>query len=269
MTYADTSTPREWHVVRRGSGRSLLLLHGIGGSWQSWLPVLDALAEQREVIAVDLPGFGDTPPLPGTLTFARLVDATVEFLEDNDLVGVDLVGSSMGARMVLELARRGVAGAVVSLDPGGFWQGWERTFFGTTIAASIRLIRAMQPVMPVITANVALRTAMFAQLSPRPWNLSPTVLLTEMRSYARSPSFDDLLADLVRSPMQEGVARGVLRKPMTIGWGRSDRVTLPQQALRAVAAFPDARLHWFERAGHLPMWDVPAETVRVILDTTS
>lgn len=247
----------------------MLLLHGIGGSWQSWTPVLDELAGQREVIAVDLPGFGDTPPLPGTLTFARLVDATVQFLEFNNLVGVDVAGSSMGARMVLDLARRGVVGAVVSLDPGGFWQGWERQFFGASIAASIRLIRALQPAMPAITANAALRTVMFAQLSPRPWDLSPAVLLTEMQNYARSPSFDDLLADLVKSPMQEGVAPGVLRKPLTIGWGRSDRVTLPRQAARAVARFPDARLHWFERAGHFPMWDTPAETARLILETTA
>ena len=39
-----------------------------------------------------------------------------------------MVGSSMGARLVLEMARRGRARAVVALDLGGFWKGWERTF---------------------------------------------------------------------------------------------------------------------------------------------
>ena len=257
------------HTVRRGTGKPLLLLHGIGGSWESWTPILDELAEQREVIAVDLPGFGDTPPLPAPLTFAALTDATVQYLHDNALTGVDVVGSSMGARLVLELARRGEVGAVVALDPGGFWQGWERALFGTSIALSIRLIRTLQPAMPAITTSAVGRTLMFAQLSPRPWDLSPSVLLTEMRNFAKSPSFDDLLADLVKSPMQEGIGRGVLQKPMVIGWGRSDRVTLPRQAARAIARFPDARMYWFERAGHFPMWDVPAETVRLILETTA
>lgn len=110
---------------------------------------------------------------------------------------------------------------------------------------------------------------MFAQLSPRPRDLPQSVLLTEMRNYARSPSFDELLADLVKSPMQEGIARGVHPKPVVIGWGRSDRVTLPRQAARAIARFPDARLHWFERSGHFPMWDEPEETVRLILQTTA
>lgn len=257
------------YTVRRGTGKPLLLLHGIGGSWQSWTPILDELTRHREVIAVDLPGFGDTPPLLAPLTFDALVDATVQYLRDNGLTGVDVVGSSMGARLVLELARRGEVGAVVALDPGGFWQGWERTFFGTSIAVSIRLIRALQPAMRAITGNAASRTVMFAQLSPRPWDLSPSVLLTEMRNYARSPSFDELLADLRKSPMQEGIARGGVQKPMVIGWGRRDRVTLPRQAARAIARFPDARLHWFERSGHFPMWDEPVETVRLILQTTA
>lgn len=46
-----------------------------------------------------------------------------------------MVGRSLGARLVLEMARRGRAGSVIVLDPGGFWQGWERTFFGITTTA--------------------------------------------------------------------------------------------------------------------------------------
>jgi pimeloyl-ACP methyl ester carboxylesterase len=56
---------------------------------------------------------------------------------------------------------------------------------------------------------------------------------------------------------------------MTIGWGRNDLVTLPSQAARAQALFPDARLHWFEKCGHFPQWDQPLETVQVILEATA
>ena len=54
----------EMHHVRRGGGEPLLLLHGLGGSWREWGPVIEYLAAEREVIAVDLPGFGEIPPLP-------------------------------------------------------------------------------------------------------------------------------------------------------------------------------------------------------------
>jgi pimeloyl-ACP methyl ester carboxylesterase len=88
----------------------------------------------------------NTPALRGETTIATLADAVTEFLRENNLTGVDAVGSSMGARLVLELARRGgVLGGVVSLDPGGFWQGWQVPFFYHSINLSIKLVRALQP----------------------------------------------------------------------------------------------------------------------------
>jgi len=159
----------EMNYIRRGAGKPLLLLHGIGGSWRSWQTILDNLTLEREVIAIDLPGFGDTPPLNGETTIATLSDAVTKFLGENNLTGVDAVGSSMGARLVLELARRGdVLGGVVSLDPGGFWQGWQIPFFYHSVNLSIKLVRALQPVMPQITRSAIGRTLLLAQFSARP-----------------------------------------------------------------------------------------------------
>ena len=258
----------DMHHVRRGAGKPLLLLHGLGGTWRSWTPVLDALAAEREVIAVDLPGFGETPPLPSPVTFDSLADAVTKFIEAQGLTGVDVVGSSMGARLVLELARRGVVGAVVSLDPGGFWRGWQRLFFWATIDLSIRLVRLLQPLMPAITRNPLARTLCFVQLSAHPWRLPADVMLAEMRGYAAARSFDELLRDLATGPTQEGPPRGSLTKPMVIGWGRRDRICLRSQSKLAMERFPDARLHWFQHSGHFPMFDEPSATVRLILDTT-
>ena len=63
------------HHVRRGTGSPLLLVHGLGAGLRSWDPIVDQLAQQREVIAVDLPGFGETPPLSGEVSIATLTDA--------------------------------------------------------------------------------------------------------------------------------------------------------------------------------------------------
>lgn len=256
------------HHVRLGHGKPLLLIHGLGGTWRSWGPVLDLLTPSRQVIGVDLPGFGETAPLTGPVTIDTLADAVTAFLAEQNFTGIDAAGSSMGAQLVLELARRGVVGAVVSLDPGGFWQGWEKTYFLASIGASVKLVRALQPVMPFITGNPVGRTALFPQFSPKPWGLPPDVALEEMRSYAKSPSFDELLRSLVNGPPQQGAPAGSLRAPMVIGWGRQDRVCLPQQAPRAQALFPDARLHWFEHCGHFPHWDRPRETAALILEST-
>jgi pimeloyl-ACP methyl ester carboxylesterase len=86
------------HHIRRGSGKPLLLVPGLGATWQSWDTILDALAREREVIAVDLPGFGATPPLTGEISIATLTDAVETFIAEQGLAGITTVGSSMGAR---------------------------------------------------------------------------------------------------------------------------------------------------------------------------
>jgi pimeloyl-ACP methyl ester carboxylesterase len=254
------------HHTRSGRGKPLLLIHGLGGSHRSWDMVLTALAKARDVIALDLPGHGQTSAEADSGTFDGLARSLDEWLVAENLKGVDMVGSSMGARLVLEMARRGRAGAVVALDPGGFWQGGERTFFRTTITASIAVVRAMQPVLPAVTKNVAGRTALMLQLSAKPWALHPSLVLNELRSFAGTSTFDSLVKDLATGPMQEGPA--ATNAPVVIGWGRKDRLCLPKQASRANAAFPDAKMHWFAQSGHFPMWDQPTETIKVILDAT-
>lgn len=257
----------ELHHTRQGTGEPLLLVHGLGGSWRTWTPILDELAAERDVIAVDLPGHGETPPLTGESSIDTLADAVTSFLDDNDLGGVDVVGNSMGARLVLELARRGEVGDTVALDPGGFWEGWERYFFYATLAPSIRLVRLLQPVMDRLMGSGLGRTLLLLQLSARPWDLSAEVTREEMRTFADSPSFDELLSRLAFGPSQPGT--DTTPGSVVIGWGRKDRVTLPRQAERAMEKFPEAELHWFENSGHYPLWDEPAETVELILSSTA
>lgn len=215
---------------------------------------------------VDLPGHGRTPPA-GAPTVAGLVAELERFLAAERLDGVDAVGSSLGGRLVLELARRGRLGAVVALDPGGFWEGWERAYLRTTLGASVRLARLARPLLPALTGNPLSRAALFAQLSAHPARLPAALALREARSLADTPSFDALLRDLSRGPGQAGAPEGSIRSALVIGWGRQDRLTLPVQAARAQARFPDARLHWFERCGHFPQWDRPDDTARLVLDT--
>jgi pimeloyl-ACP methyl ester carboxylesterase len=68
------------HAVRRGQGRPLLLIHGLGGSWQSWSTIQLALADKREVIAIDLPGHGATPAAAESGTFMGLANSVDTFI---------------------------------------------------------------------------------------------------------------------------------------------------------------------------------------------
>lgn len=250
--------------VRKGHGRRLLLVHGLGGSGGSWAPIVDRLAAERELIIPDLPGHGRSEPENDSGTFAGQVRALEAFIAEEGLGGVDMAGSSMGARLVLELARRGGTGAVVALDPGGFWNRWEAEYLRISLGTSVALLRAAKPLLGPLGHHAVSRTALLTQLSARPWALNGDIVTAELDSFATSRSFDPLLHDLANGPVQQGPAADRLRT-VIIGWGRQDRLCLPRQALRAAAAFPTARLHWFDNCGHFPMWDRPEETAQLIL----
>ena len=251
-------------MTDHGRGKPLLLVHGLGSSGHAWEPVLPPLAEARRVMVIDLPGHGASPAEADSGTFAGLLRSVIQWLESTGMTGVDMVGSSMGARLVLELARRGLAGNVVSLDPGGFWKGWERNFLVSTLTVSRALVRTVRPALPTLAANKVSRSALLAQLSAQPWALDGAFVAEELRALADTPTVPSLIRDLGYGAVQAGIAQ--TGKRLAIGWGRHDRLCLPVQAKRAIERFPSARLHWFKHSGHFPLWDEPRETVKLIAD---
>lgn len=177
-----------------------MLVHGLGAGWRSWTPIIEQLAERREVIAVDLPGFGETPPLTGEVSIATLTDSVADFIREQGLDGVATVGQSMGGRMVLELARRGVGGDTVALDPGGFWSDRELFVFGATLRPSITLVRALGGMLPSLLGSPAGRTLLLAQLSARPWALSRETVLPDVRGLADAPATGAAMDALTKGP---------------------------------------------------------------------
>lgn len=257
------------HHVRRGRGTPLVLLHGLGSRWSSWEPVLPALEREREVVAVDLPGHGGTAPMAVRPDVAALADATEAWLDAHDLGAADLVGASLGGRLVLELARRGLGRHVVSLDPGGFWSRSELAWFRATLRPSLSFVRVLRPLLPALARHPVTRTLLLTQLSARPWALDPDVVRHELESIVDTPGLDATYTALVDGPTQAGMPSGVARGRIVIAWGRSDRLTLPTQARRAAARFPDAEVVWVRRSGHFPHLDRPAATAGLILEATA
>ncbi|HEV2078571.1 MAG TPA: alpha/beta hydrolase [Allosphingosinicella sp.] len=257
----------EINYTRTGRGKPLLLIHGLGSSRRAWSPVIPLLQGERELIAIDLPGHGTTPAQADSGTFAGLARSLEEWLCSEGLADTDMVGSSMGARLVLEMARRGRCGASVALDPGGFWAGWERAYLSTTLRSSVLLLRGLRRMLPRLSHNVASRTALLAQLSARPWALDGDLVESELTSFAGTATFDALVKDLAYGPLQKGPAAPRAGR-VTIGWGRHDRLCFPVQAGRAMKTFPEAQLVWFDKSGHFPMWDQPEDTAATILRAT-
>ena len=106
---------------RSGEGPALVLLHPLGADRRVWDPVIEQLASQREVIAVDLPGFGESPALAGTPTPAALAGAVSEQLAELGVGRAHVAGNSLGGWVALELALAGHARSVTAIAPAGLW----------------------------------------------------------------------------------------------------------------------------------------------------
>jgi len=106
-----------------GSGPSLVLVHGIGSRRQVWDPVVPLLADRYAVTTVDLPGFGESPPLPpgADVSGPGLAAVVAEFCADRGLERPHVAGNSLGGWIALELARSGVAASATGICPAGLW----------------------------------------------------------------------------------------------------------------------------------------------------
>jgi len=252
---------------RRGAGEALVLLHGIGDRWQTWLPVLDRLAAERDVIAVDLPGFGASPPLPegSAYDMADFVDALTGFFDELGLDRPHVAGNSLGGMLALELGRIGKARSVTALSPAGFWNGPEIRYAG----AALRFTRAMARRSPRALAERTLRSragraALTGLIYARTADRDPEDLLAGSEALANAPGFVPTLRHGLNVRYH-----ATIDVPVTIAWGTRDRLLLPWQAARANRAVPGVRGVWLKGCGHVPMGDDPAMVAGVILEATA
>jgi len=249
--------------VRRGSGPPLVLIHGIGSQWQMWRPVLDRVSREREVVAVDLPGFGESAPLPGPPTVEALADAVAELLDGIGLAGAHAAGNSLGGGVALAMARAGTARSACVLSPSGFGNMREGRYARAVIATSRRTAQRLDARAETVVGGPLRRTLAFGHLVARPWRIPAGEAAGAMHNLARSPGFDATLEALG----DHSFGGRAPDCPVTVAWGEKDRLLIAsRQSARARRLLPDARHVILHGCGHVPTWDDPEQVARVLLE---
>ncbi|ALV37128.1 alpha/beta fold hydrolase [Streptomyces sp. CdTB01] len=251
--------------ARVGSGAPLLLLHGIGHHRQAWDPVVDILATEREVITVDLPGFGASPGLPDGLAYDLATTTAVfgAFCEALELDRPHVAGNSLGGLLALELAREKLVRSVTALSPAGFWSDAERRYaFGVLLAMRRISQRLPLPLVERLSRSAAGRTMLTSTIYARPGRRSPDAVVAETLALAGATGFDATL----RAGTAVQFTDDIPDLPVTVAWGTRDMLLVRRQGVRAKQIIPRARLVRLPGCGHCPMNDDPALVARVILD---
>ena len=249
--------------VRRGSGPPLVLIHGIGSQWQMWKPVLGRVSREREAVAVDLPGFGESAPLSGPPTVEALADAVAEFLDGIGLGGAHAAGNSLGGAVALAMARAGTARSACVLSPAGFGSTRERTYARGVLLSTRRAAQRLDARAETVAGGPVRRTLAFGHLAARPWRIPADEAAGAMHNLARSPGFEATLEALG----DHTFGGHALDCPVTVAWGEKDRLLIySRQSARACRLLPDARHITLRGCGHVPTWDDPEQVARVLLE---
>ena len=255
-----------WHYRETGSGRPLVLLHGIGMSHASWDPVTPYLKATRRVLAFDIAGFGATPALPRETppTVPHLVEALVQSLRAIGLdAPVDLAGNSLGGWMALEAARQGLARTVVAISPAGLWRTHDARHV-KYVFRGLRFMTTRFPNLSIAAMHVPwLRELVLAvPISPGSRHMPRRDALRAVSDLAASTAFEEAF-DHTRSPFPGGT----ITVPVTVAFGDRDWILTDQSRQRD--RLP-AHTAWVSKRGwgHVPMWVDPAGVAQLILDGT-
>jgi pimeloyl-ACP methyl ester carboxylesterase len=239
----------------------LLLLHGLGGSTAVWSPVVERLGGEREVLAIDLPGFGIAPPLPAGIepSAVNLAAAVREACVARGFERPHVAGNSLGGWVALEMGRAGWAASVTAISPAGLW----------------RKPLGERSVNPRLWAK---RLRPFVSLALRTRRTRESMLATFAAHPERIPAKQgrDLVLGWIASSGYEGANRamrthvfdpaGYPELPVTLAWGECDRLVAPPRPERRPAG---SRYLVLPGVGHTPMWDDPELIAETLLEGSS
>lgn len=243
---------------RTGRGEPLLLVHALGTDRSVWQPVTGRLAAEHDVIAVDMPGFGESAELANEVaaTPEAIAGALAATLDDLDLGAAHVGGISLGGWVALELGKTDRALSVTAINPAGFW---ARPLGPRPEVARRAATRLLPLARPVLATERGRRLALAGAVA-FPERVPAAAAYALVKAYARSPGFERANAEMRRTVFAgiEGV-----RVPVTLAW--SDRDRLVGRPHRSI---PGSRTVTLTGCGHLPTWDSPEQVAQAILSTT-
>jgi len=233
------------HYERQGAGKPLLLLHGWGGQIESWLPLVRDFSGEREVIALDFPGFGRSPEPKTPWSVTEYMELTAAFLRQLDIIGVDIVAHSFGGRVAILLAATypELAGKLVLTGAAGLIASPNRKRKARTT-----LYKALKGAVESAPARVlcgekrveAFREALIQKFGSADYRaLSPTM----------RPTFNRIIHQDLRPYLPK------IQSPALLVWGARDEQTPLWMGQIMEKEIPDAGLVVFEGAGHFAYLD--------------
>ncbi|MDB5130504.1 MAG: hsaD 2 [Mucilaginibacter sp.] len=234
-----------FNYIDEGEGEVLLLLHGLMGALSNWDEVIEEFKSQYRVIIPVLPIY-DLPLLTtGVKTMAKYVH---KFIVHKQLANVTLLGNSLGGHVAL-----------------------------IYVLSHPAMVKAM-----VLTGSSGLYENAFGGSFPRRGSYDFIKEKVEYTFYDPETATKELVDDVYRIindrhsvirilAMAKSAIRHNMKKdlhkiniPVSLIWGKNDKITPPEVAVEFHSLLPNSELHWIDHCGHAPMMEQPKEFNRLL-----
>jgi pimeloyl-ACP methyl ester carboxylesterase/putative sterol carrier protein len=251
-----------------GQGPPVLLLHGLAATKLSYLPLLPALAERYRVIVPDLPGHGESSKPRTRYTpayFARVIKALMDEMGLDDAA---VIGNSMGGRVALEVvaAFQDRVNSLILLDPAA--AGLPFPLYARLLGLLPTGVGAV-PVPWRRRVVVAAIRQMFADPDrlPRAGYLAAAdeFIRIYRKGRARVALLSAMRGLIADDPEAFWLRASQIQVPTLIVWGRHDRLVPLGLGHRLANAIPNAEMVVLPDVGHVPQFEQPEETRRLVL----
>jgi pimeloyl-ACP methyl ester carboxylesterase len=263
----DVGGARNVNYVEMGpeSGKALLLVHGLSGSWQNWLENIPYFARDHRVIALDLPGFGDSPMPEWEVSVEAYGRFVLDFCDALGVHRCTIVGNSMGGFIAAETAMQ---------EPGRFEKLALVSAAGISHARMRRQPAEVAARMGIATAPLTLRLvdrgmrrpglrhALFAGLFYAPNRLRRELLWECFHHGNGRPGVLPAVRGLMGYDILDRLED--VEVPTLIVWGRNDHIVPPNDAIGYGQRLHNSRTVIFDKTGHLPMAERPVRFNRVL-----
>lgn len=272
----ETSDGGTLHVVERGEGPPIVLLHGVTLQAAVWAYQLRDLADRHRVIAVDLRGHGRSEPGRRGMTIAAMADDLADLLEALDLREATVVGHSMGGMTVLRFCRLhpellgtrvaavGIVASAAGITPSAASaQRGSLAVAHLLVAGHDALNEAGRPIFPGNRVGVSGARFVFGH-HPDPDEVAATLAFGRAM---RPERFVSLLPELFA--FDERTLFGEVDLPVLVVVGDRDRLTPPRYARAVAASFLGARLSVLHGAGHMLMYERRRELDELLDDLSA
>jgi pimeloyl-ACP methyl ester carboxylesterase len=250
----------EVNYAEIGEGEPILFVHGLAGCWQNWLENLPHFGRTHRAIALDLPGFGESPMPSWPIEMPAYGQLIHDFCEK---LGIDraaaLVGNSMGGFVSTEatIDQPSRFDRLVLVSAAGISFAEAQ---GRRVEARMKTLEAIVPALAGFrdtwVARPRGRQIAFGNLVRYPDRLRPELLAEQLEPSVRAPGFADAMRAIGGYDTRHRLPE--IEIPTLVVWGMHDRIVPVEAAIGYHRLVPNSRLELFERTGHVPQMERPA-----------